>query len=149
MRIAPARLCLLPVVLLALAEAGSPANSVAGAERPGSLGAYALQNATLIGTARSPTDTRPPAEDFHPSDSAEPARPITDREFHANGKIRIVRELVPNAAGKPVLHGIWQWWDESGRLVVSGEFRQGKREGTWKRLHQREEATAFQEEPYV
>lgn len=60
MRIAPARLCLLPVVLLALAEAGSPANSVAGAERPGSLGAYALQNATLIGTC-AVTDRHPAA----------------------------------------------------------------------------------------
>lgn len=70
----------------------------------------------------------------------------TERELHPGGQVRIIRSIVRDAGGTAILHGPWQWWDESGHLLASGNFQEGKRQGLWKRTHSRDDATSLRDE---
>ena len=48
------------------------------------------------------------------------------------GAVKVERQVVQDAAGNYVNHGLWSQFDEKGRLVARGEVLVG---GTW--IHQR------------
>lgn len=53
------------------------------------------------------------------------------RERYPNRNVKVERHVAQDAEGNFVNHGSWTMWDESGRLMGSGDYAQGKREGTW------------------
>jgi antitoxin component YwqK of YwqJK toxin-antitoxin module len=48
------------------------------------------------------------------------------RAFHPNG-----RPLIFAVYGYGSLHGDWTEYDEQGRVIIKGQYRNGLREGTW------------------
>lgn len=48
------------------------------------------------------------------------------RAFYPDGK-----QLIFAVYGWGSLHGDWAEYDHTGRITVKGQYRQGKREGTW------------------
>jgi antitoxin component YwqK of YwqJK toxin-antitoxin module len=88
-----------------------------------------------------------------PPDEAEPA--LLDRsvpqgqtevihERYPNGAVKIERHVAQDAEGNYFNHGPWTYWDQQGRLIAAGEFRQGKRHGRWVREFKANEGELFQ-----
>src|SRR5262245_23466688 len=57
------------------------------------------------------------------------------RERHANSAVKVERHVTQDAEGNYYNHGLWTQWDEKSRLVGSGEYRYGKRQGRWLRWY--------------
>ncbi len=64
----------------------------------------------------------------------------TVRERYPNRNVKIERQVTLDAEGNYVNHGTWTMWDEKGRLLGSGEYVQGKRQGQWVRNFEAGEA---------
>jgi antitoxin component YwqK of YwqJK toxin-antitoxin module len=62
------------------------------------------------------------------------------RERFPDSKVKIERHVTQDAEGNFYNHGLWTQWDEKGRLVGSGEYRYGKRNGRWNRWYGSTEA---------
>ena len=60
------------------------------------------------------------------------------QERFPNGKIRIERRVVQDADGNYVKDGAWKMFDQQGTAIAEGNFRNNKREGTWRRWLQAE-----------
>ena len=59
----------------------------------------------------------------------------TIQERFASGAVKVERQVVQDAAGNYVNHGLWSQFDEKGRLVARGEYTWGQRDGAWSRIH--------------
>jgi len=70
----------------------------------------------------------------------EPENNEVIRERYPNSAIKIERHVTQDADGNYYNHGLWTQWDEKGRLVGSGEYRYGKRQGRWVRQYAAGEA---------
>jgi antitoxin component YwqK of YwqJK toxin-antitoxin module len=57
------------------------------------------------------------------------------RERFPNSSVKVERHVTQDAEGNYYNHGLWTEWDEKGRLVGSGEYRYGKRNGRWLRWY--------------
>lgn len=79
------------------------------------------QKPVLTGTAR-PIKTA----DEKPSTDVE-----VIRERHPNRTVKIEREVIRDADDNYVSHGVWKMWDQQGRLVANGRYRDGQRQGEW------------------
>jgi antitoxin component YwqK of YwqJK toxin-antitoxin module len=55
------------------------------------------------------------------------------RERYPNRNVKVERYVIQDADGNYVNHGSWTMWDEQGRVMGSGEYQQGKRQGSWVR----------------
>ena len=53
------------------------------------------------------------------------------RERFPNGAVRIEREVAQDAEDNYLNHGNWQMWDAHGNRVAKGQYRNGKRHGSW------------------
>jgi antitoxin component YwqK of YwqJK toxin-antitoxin module len=65
------------------------------------------------------------------------------RERYPNSTVRIERHVTQDAEGNYYNHGLWTEWDEKGKLVGSGEYRYGKRQGRWLRWYGQSDASMF------
>lgn len=66
------------------------------------------------------------------------------RERYPSSAIKVERHVTQDAEGNYYNHGLWTQWDEKGRLVGSGEYRYGKRNGRWIRWYGQNEAPMLQ-----
>lgn len=90
--------------------------------------------------APPPRPTLMGLEEVHGFVSSElktsPATPegesITER--YPNGAVKIQRYVVQDADRNYVNHGPWKMMDPEGRITAQGEYRNGKRHGSWTRL---------------
>ncbi|HEY2761067.1 MAG TPA: hypothetical protein VGI75_09995 [Pirellulales bacterium] len=87
-------------------------------------------------SAAPATITAPAAEasaDASADDSDSAGEVI--RERFPNSAVKVERHVTQDAEGNYYNHGLWTEWDEKGRLVGSGEYRYGKRNGRWLRWY--------------
>ena len=70
------------------------------------------------------------------------------KERYPSGKIKIERELVQDAEGSFIPHGMWRQFDEQGKLIFEGKFEQSRREGLWRRTYRKGEARLLLTKPY-
>ncbi len=57
------------------------------------------------------------------------------KERYPNGSVKIEREVTQDDDGNYVNHGMFKTFDERGNLTAQGEYRNGKRQGTWIRWY--------------
>lgn len=98
-----------------------------------------------------PTEAAPlaePAAESAPKPGGEEQPRELIQERFPNGALRVEREMIQDADGNFVRHGAYREYDASGTLTVEGEYRNGHREGIWRRLHAASESTLFQSVPY-
>lgn len=67
-----------------------------------------------------------------PVEVPEGSELITER--YPNRTVKIQRTVKQDDERNYVNHGPWTMWDEQGRLVAQGEYRDGKRHGDWMRV---------------
>jgi len=53
---------------------------------------------------------------------------------YPNRKIKIKRHVIQDSNRNYVNHGPWTMWDVQGNIIASGNYKFGKRDGTWSRL---------------
>ncbi len=66
-------------------------------------------------------------------------------EHHANGGVKVERQVVRDAEGRPINHGTYTARDPNGKVVKSGEFRGGKQHGRWVHRFDHDEGHLFSE----
>lgn len=79
--------------------------------------------------------------------AAEDVERIEER--YPNRTVKIERFVVQDAIGNYVNHGKWRMFDEKGRVLGSGEYRLGKRQGLWRRWYPEGVGEMFTGEPYT
>jgi antitoxin component YwqK of YwqJK toxin-antitoxin module len=91
-----------------------------------------------------PAATEPtPATEEPAAAIDETSVPEVFRERYPNRAIKVERHVVLDSQLNYVNHGPWSWWDERGQLIARGEYRLGKRHGSWVRVHGNEKGTIF------
>ncbi|HZZ27376.1 MAG TPA: hypothetical protein VFE46_05150 [Pirellulales bacterium] len=65
------------------------------------------------------------------------------RERFSNSAVKVERHVTQDSEGNYYNHGLWTEWDEKGRLVGSGEYRYGKRQGRWLRWYGQSDSPMF------
>lgn len=98
---------------------------------------------TPVPSEDSPTA---PAENSPAEPTGVEAELITQR--YPNGKVKLEKEMIQDADGNYVAHGAWRSYDEAGRLVVVGTYKNGLRNGIWKRQLRADESPLFATVPY-
>lgn len=116
-----------------------------------SSAASSARLAKFAESAESRTSGQPelPAKSEVEEESLADAERDVERELYPSGAVRTSREIMRLPSGETVSHGTWSWWDEAGNVIASGDFRDGKREGVWKRMYEPADSPSFAEEPYV
>ena len=124
----------LPVVCSAALGEESPtlAKPVAGEST-----AAATDSAASSPTEAAPLSTAQAAETG--ADEPEGGTEVI-RERFTNGQVKVERHVTQDAEGNYYNHGLWTEWDDKQRLVGSGEYRYGKRNGRWLRWYGTTEA---------
>jgi len=118
--------------------------------------AWAAKSKTLRAPKPYPTPTL--AEGFDSPDPANPlelraAAEVNDgvevvRERHANGKVKIERQVTLDQEGNYVNHGTWKMYTQNGDVVSEGQYDMGKRVGTWTRWLDRNNAPVLGQYPF-
>jgi antitoxin component YwqK of YwqJK toxin-antitoxin module len=72
----------------------------------------------------------------------------TIRDRYPDGKVQIERQVVINADGDYVNHGVWTLLDPKGGVLAEGRFDAGNRIGPWSRSFTSREASALSELPF-
>lgn len=93
----------------------------------------------LLGEALGPASLAGPPAD--PVDATNQPELITER--YPDGSVKIERQVVQDAEGNYVNHGPYTEYDRNGKVVRSGEFRNGKPHGKWTRYFQAGECSLF------
>jgi antitoxin component YwqK of YwqJK toxin-antitoxin module len=110
----------------------------------------------------SPPDELPPANDAVLADEGTDVQEFVDdeheagelipqemiRERYENGRVKIERGVAQDEHDNYVNHGPWRLWDEQGNLLAEGSYRNGKRDGLWKRWYQAAESELFSLPPF-
>jgi antitoxin component YwqK of YwqJK toxin-antitoxin module len=103
---------------------------------------------SLLRTDKEPAEEQP----LKPSaDSAETADADGTEVIHErfpNRRVKIERHVAQDADGNYFNQGAWRQWDEQGRLVARGEYRDAKRHGKWFRWYDAKQAELFSEPAY-
>ena len=82
--------------------------------------------------------------------AADPAAEIeTVRERFENGTVHIEREVTMDVEGNYIRHGNWTEWDQNGKEIAKGEYRDNQRHGDWVRIYSGRESQLFQEAPFT
>lgn len=94
--------------------------------------------------AAEPAATEPPAQLERVPELGTPALQSVDveivRERYPNRAVKVERQVIRDEHGDFVNHGSWQMWDDNGKPVGRGQYRQGQRDGLWLRVFQAGEA---------
>jgi antitoxin component YwqK of YwqJK toxin-antitoxin module len=110
-------------------------------EEPGSL-PEAAQEPTLAPVGENADSDSALDSDGKNSDSDSTQTEII-RERYPNTAIKIERHVGQDADGNYFNHGLYTHFDEKGRVIGTGEFRQGKRQGKWQRWFAANEGPMF------
>src|SRR5688572_22370325 len=110
-------------------------------EEPGSL-PEAAQEPTLAPVGENADSESALDSDSKNSDSDSTQTEII-RERYPNTAIKIERHVGQDADGNYFNHGLYTHFDEKGRVIGTGEFRQGKRQGKWQRWFAANEGPMF------
>jgi len=70
-------------------------------------------------------------------------------ERYKDGRVKVRREVTLDLAGNYIKHGSWQWFDISGGEAASGDFKNNKRHGTWKKSVNWGDTSLLNELPYT
>lgn len=81
-------------------------------------------------------------------ESGDLSAPEIIRERYANRAVKIERQVVQDDAGNYMNHGPWTMWDETGRMLGTGQYVRGERSGRWTRWFAAGEGELFQGEVY-
>jgi antitoxin component YwqK of YwqJK toxin-antitoxin module len=65
------------------------------------------------------------------------------QERYPNRTVKIERQVTQDSEGNYINHGSWMMWDEKGRMIGAGEFKNGERNGTWTRWYGANEGEMF------
>ncbi len=57
---------------------------------------------------------------------------VTER--YDNGRVKVRRHVIKDSQRNYLNHGPWKMFDPDGKLVATGHYKLGKREGAWSRL---------------
>jgi len=127
---------------IALAEdAASPATLPAGLDLAVTHAAAQEASPSVMG---HPTEAAPlNAGDSADSSSDEANGVEVIRERYPNSTVKVERHVTQDSEGNYYNHGLWTEWDEKGRLIGSGEYRYGKRQGRWLRWYGQSENSMF------
>lgn len=71
------------------------------------------------------------------------------QERYPSRAVKIERQVIQDAEGNYSNHGLWTMWDEQGRKIGTGEFRNGERHGTWTRWYAPGQAELFKSMPFA
>ncbi|HTQ38103.1 MAG TPA: hypothetical protein VMJ32_03695 [Pirellulales bacterium] len=93
--------------------------------------------------SNSPTEAAPLNADDKASGSDTENGIEVIRERYPDSTVKVERHVTQDSEGNYYNHGLWTEWDEKGRLVGSGEYRYGKRQGRWLRWYGQSEAPMF------
>lgn len=128
-----------PVAAAAFETEAGPTDIDAASEEagPADLGPVALPS--------DETNAVPSTPAIEATEEGADAAPTVEviRERNANGTVKIERHVLQDSQGNYLNHGLWSHWDEKGKLIGSGEFKSGKREGRWTRVYLSNEGPMF------
>jgi len=65
------------------------------------------------------------------------------QERYPSRAVKVERQVTQDTDGNYVNHGTWTMWDEKGRMVATGEFKNGVRHGAWTRWYASNEGEMF------
>ncbi len=121
------------------------AGTARGAETPevGSADAALIAPATLEPATETPIATEaaaPVAQE--PIVAAISPRETIDERF-PNGTIKIRREVSQDAEGNYRNDGEWTLYDERGRILIAGSYKDGLRHGMWEKAYAKGEGSLF------
>lgn len=139
-------------------DAESPAPAVAmdeeySEEEPGAL-PEAAQEPTLAPVAEN-ADEEMPDESLETGEERianKPSRQTASdgtqteiiRERYPSTSIKVERHVAQDAEGNYYNHGLYTHFDEKGRVIGTGEYQEGKRQGKWQRWYGMNEGPMFQ-----
>jgi antitoxin component YwqK of YwqJK toxin-antitoxin module len=92
-------------------------------------------------TEASPLKAEDAAADSVTEESTENGVEVI-RERYPNSTVKVERHVTQDSEGNYYNHGLWTQWDEKGRLIGSGEYRYGKRQGRWLRWYGQTDAAS-------
>lgn len=108
---------------------------------------YNVAHATAHGASPSvishPTEAVPIAADESDASSDDANGVEVIRERYPNSTVKVERHVTQDSEGNYYNHGLWTQWDEKGRLIGSGEYRYGKRQGRWLRWYGQSDSSMF------
>jgi antitoxin component YwqK of YwqJK toxin-antitoxin module len=119
-----------------------PSVATRGDEEPSPLPDSA-QEPTLAPVAENAdSDTQSAIDSEKPSDSDSPRTEII-RERYPSTAIKVERHVAQDSEGNYYNHGLYTHFDEKGRVIGTGEYREGKRQGKWQRWFAPNEGPMF------
>lgn len=108
------------------------------ADQPPVLDEPAAQEPEAAEAAEEPVDTG--AAEIEPEE--------TIQERYPDGKVKVERGVRQDRLQNYLNHGPWRMWDQQGRLVVEGLYRDGQAEGQWTRWYAADGAEMFSQSPF-
>jgi antitoxin component YwqK of YwqJK toxin-antitoxin module len=92
---------------------------------------------------------RPTSDAGRPGYIGGPARSSdTIIQRYPDGRPQVTRQVMQDAAGNFLNHGIWKLFSRRGEVMAEGEFNEGLMDGTWQRWHAVGSGGLFQEAPF-
>ncbi len=77
------------------------------------------------------------------STEAKTAEVEVIRERYPSTAVKVERHVTQDGEGNYVNHGLWTQFDEKGRMMGGGEYREGQRQGKWQRWYAAGEGAMF------
>jgi hypothetical protein len=103
----------------------------------------AVDEPTLAPVAENADTDSHSALDSDKSGEADATRTEIIRERYPSTAIKIERHVAQDDDGNYYNHGLYTHFDEKGRVIGTGEFREGKRQGKWQRWFAANEGPMF------
>ncbi|HZZ72857.1 MAG TPA: hypothetical protein VFE24_11430 [Pirellulales bacterium] len=91
--------------------------------------------------APSAAESSTPIIEHHEVAKDAPIEVIQER--YPNRAVKVERQVTQDTDGNYINHGSWTMWDDKGRMVATGEFRNGVRHGAWSRWYGASEGEMF------
>ena len=96
---------------------------------------------TAAPLATATVDPAGPAPEHH--EVAKNASIEVIQERYPNRSVKVERQVTQDTDGNYINHGSWTMWDDKGRMIATGEFRNGVRHGAWTRWYNNNEGEMF------
>ena len=101
-----------------------------------------------VAEAADAADAADAAEEPVDAGVAEVEPEETIQERYPDGKVKVERGVRQDRLQNYLNHGPWRMWDQQGRLVVEGLYRDGQAEGQWIRWYAADGAEMFSQSPF-
>ncbi|MEX2141108.1 MAG: hypothetical protein WD894_17715 [Pirellulales bacterium] len=103
----------------------------------------AAQEPTLAPVAENADSETHSALDSDRSNNSDDPQTEIIRERYASTAIKVERHVAQDDEGNYYNHGLYTHFDEKGRVIGTGDYRQGKRQGKWQRWFAPNEGAMF------